>query len=281
MALVNAVPVGNPDLGAVVEVGFTDLKAANGTPNSSRVDWLEVKGQPRPDTARVQSLICSVQDFETTKDLSVDGNLGTRWFAEGEDQWLGARLDDTTYVEILDIAWWKNQERSADFQIEVSMDGFTWQTALARRLSYGIVRDYESYALPENTVANFVRVVGYGNDVNPWNGITEWRILGRPETPHWYSGYPEFNGWRAVAWMGRISVAESPWIYHEEMSWLQVFAGGNGNYAIWDPVVGWMWTAEGWFPYLYSWDKASWFYFLAGPSPRWFYTFKSGEWEVS
>ncbi len=36
-----------PDLTQVVEVGFTDLEAGAGSDSSSRIDWIEVFGQPR------------------------------------------------------------------------------------------------------------------------------------------------------------------------------------------------------------------------------------------
>lgn len=37
-----------PDLSRVVEVGFTDLMHGGGTPASSRLDWIEVYGDPIP-----------------------------------------------------------------------------------------------------------------------------------------------------------------------------------------------------------------------------------------
>lgn len=37
-----------PDLTRVVEVGFTDLEPGGGSNLSSRIDWIEVYGQPRP-----------------------------------------------------------------------------------------------------------------------------------------------------------------------------------------------------------------------------------------
>lgn len=38
--------VDHPDLSKVEEVGFTDLMTGGGTPASSRLDWIEVYGQP-------------------------------------------------------------------------------------------------------------------------------------------------------------------------------------------------------------------------------------------
>jgi hypothetical protein len=48
------IPVENPDLSRVEEIGFTDLMTGGQTPASSRVDWIEVygKGQPRSTGSR-------------------------------------------------------------------------------------------------------------------------------------------------------------------------------------------------------------------------------------
>lgn len=45
-------PVAKPDLSRVDEIGFTDLMAGGGTPASSRLDWIEVWGTPRPRAKR-------------------------------------------------------------------------------------------------------------------------------------------------------------------------------------------------------------------------------------
>lgn len=39
------IPVKNPDLSKIEEIGFTDLMSGGGTPASSRVDWIEVYGK--------------------------------------------------------------------------------------------------------------------------------------------------------------------------------------------------------------------------------------------
>jgi len=42
----------NPDLSRVAEIGFTDLMSGGGTPASSRLDWIEVYGEPVNGLAR-------------------------------------------------------------------------------------------------------------------------------------------------------------------------------------------------------------------------------------
>ncbi|MEX0332008.1 MAG: hypothetical protein AB3N64_11345 [Puniceicoccaceae bacterium] len=115
----------------------------------------------------------------------------------------------------------------------------------------------------------------------PSSSRVDWlEVRGKSVNLSWYSAYPEIDGWRTVPWLGRISVALDPWVFHEHMSWIQVFEGQNGSFVIWDPEIGWTWTAEGWFPYLYSYGNTCWYYFLSGPSPRWFFNLNTGEWEL-
>jgi hypothetical protein len=46
--VVETVPVSNPDLSKVDEIGFTDLMRGGESNACSRLDWIEVYGQPVP-----------------------------------------------------------------------------------------------------------------------------------------------------------------------------------------------------------------------------------------
>jgi len=175
----NAVDLPEPDLTKIVEVGFTDMKAGVGSAHSSRVDWMEVLGYARPAPCAFAALDGSNLICQTNAALSHDGQLGTRWFSEGENQWLRAELEKESLIQTIDIAWWKNRERSAVFEIEVSVNGRNWKTALPLTTSASLARDYETYELPVEMQARFVRIVGHGNSVNSSNAIREWRVLGQ------------------------------------------------------------------------------------------------------
>lgn len=175
-----AVAVPTPDLTKIIEVGFTDMKAGNSSAHSSRVDWMEVWGYARPAPCAVIALEGSNSSCQTNTSFSYDGALGTRWFAEGENQWIEAELENESLVNTLDIAWWKNRERAANFKVEVSADGNHWETALPLTTSDSLARDYETYELSVAVPAKFVRIIGHGNAVNSFTAIREWRILGEP-----------------------------------------------------------------------------------------------------
>jgi hypothetical protein len=174
----NAVELPEPDLTKIVEVGFTDMKAGAGSPQSSRVDWMEVWGYARPAPCAFAALEGSNLLCQTNAAFSHDGLIGTRWFSEGDNQWLRAELEMESLIQTIDIAWWKNRERSAVFEIEVSIDGRNWKTALPLTTSASLVRDYETYELPVEIQAKFVRIVGHGNSVNSFTAIREWCVLG-------------------------------------------------------------------------------------------------------
>ena len=111
-----------------------------------------------------------------------DNDLGTRWSALGNGQWIQYDLGTARNVGSVAIAWHEGDVRVARFDIQTSVDGATWQTAYAGDSS-GNHRDFENVVIPAGLV-RYVRIVGYGNSNNLWNSVVEVRI---------YSGAPPRN----------------------------------------------------------------------------------------
>lgn len=273
----NAVPEANPDLSAVVEIGFTDLKAGNGSAESSRVDWLEVKGYERR-RARIASLDSNSRKHHTSIDLANDGNLGTHWMAEGENVFLQAELEAVSPITGIEVAWWKNRERTAYFDVAISKDGESWTTVLADKATMDVGRDFEYYPLPEEIKGRFVRLVGHGNSINEWNSIAELHILTAPSFNPWYANYPRTEDWYNVDWMGFIYADEDPWILHAGLGWVHMVGNVGESFFLWDSSLGWMFTSETLYPNLYGYGNNKWYRFSSGPNPRWFYNLTDGGW---
>lgn len=277
----NAVAVEEPDLSAVVEVGFTDLKAGGGSPASSRVDWLEVHGALREKAASFISVTGSSGKYAMSAPLSQDGNLGTHWMAEGDGRWLIGELAQPLRLSGVEIAWWKNHERTTSFAIEISGDSANWEAVLSEMVSTGAARDYEFYPFPEPVEAQYVRLTGYGNTVNAWNSVSEWRVLKAKQPARWFEAYPLIGAWRDVSWLGFIFPANAPWIFHEGMGWNYMRDLGQGRFHLWDTALGWTYTAEDFFPHLFTYGERKWYLFIEGPDPRWFWNLTDGRWESS
>jgi hypothetical protein len=107
---------------------------------------------------------------------TLDGNLETRWSASGQGQWIQYDLGATKTVSHVAIAWYRGDQRTSVFDIEVSLDGLVW-TTVHNGTSSGLSVDLETYDF-DNVTARFVRIVGFGNSANTWNSITELEIHG-------------------------------------------------------------------------------------------------------
>ena len=107
-----------------------------------------------------------------------DGDLATRWSAEGAGQWLRLDLDGRYEVDALDVAWYKGDRRRAHFAIEVSLDGRSWRRVY-RGASSGTTARPERVTFAARE-ARHVRLVGEGNTANDWNSVTEVQVMGRP-----------------------------------------------------------------------------------------------------
>ncbi len=111
---------------------------------------------------------------------AMDGDLNTRWSANGDGQWITFDLGRVELVESIALAFYLGNVRTTTFDVLLSTDNLHWITALANVTSSGTNANLESYELTEY-IARFVRVVGHGNSSgNGWNSITEVSIARSP-----------------------------------------------------------------------------------------------------
>jgi len=98
-----------------------------------------------------------------------------------------------------------------------------------------------------------------------------------PERKLWWESARKENGsWRTSPWLGSFLPDASGWIYHSEMDWLYVQAGPEGDLWLWQPKLGWLWTARDVFPHLYGHQISDWYYFLKKEDGTpWFYDYST------
>ncbi|MBS0030416.1 glycosyl hydrolase family 8 [Chitinophaga sp. 22321] len=105
----------------------------------------------------------------------LDNNLGTRWSASGDGQWIQLCLANSTSVTGVDIAFYNGNTRRAKFDIQLSSDANSWTTAAANLQSSGTSTALETFSITPAT-AKYVRILGHGNNVNAWNSYTEVKV---------------------------------------------------------------------------------------------------------
>jgi hypothetical protein len=102
---------------------------------------------------------------------AVDNDLGTRWSASGDGQWLRLDLGATRTVAYVTVAAYSGNTRQTRFDLQVSLDGSAWNTVWSGQSS-GTTNAEEMYEFTD-VAARYVRVLGHGNSVNAWNSLAE------------------------------------------------------------------------------------------------------------
>jgi hypothetical protein len=121
-----------------------------------------------------------------------DNNFQTRWSHNSMGSWITVDLGSNKAVCLVDIAWYRGNERSYDFIISLSEDGTNFKDVYAGT-SRGNTLSPERYSVIDNNTsssnqataadARYVRITVNGNtesdtDQNQWAAITEIDVNG-------------------------------------------------------------------------------------------------------
>lgn len=104
---------------------------------------------------------------------SCDGNLSTRWSAEGVGQWLVHDLGESKKIDAFGVAEWMGNQRNFYFDLQVSDDGENWMSVVDNYATSGTTEDIEIIPLANSVNARYVRYWGKGNSRNGWNNVLE------------------------------------------------------------------------------------------------------------
>ncbi|SNS41367.1 polysaccharide lyase family 7 protein [Tropicimonas sediminicola] len=113
-------------------------------------------------------------DKDYAPELAVDHEfiVDSRWSAEGAGREIILDLGMPQTLKELGLAFYKGHERKNFFEMAASPDGKTWQPLIPRTESAGKTTAIERFDF-DDTVARYVKVIGFGNESNAWNSIIE------------------------------------------------------------------------------------------------------------
>jgi uncharacterized protein YjdB len=126
---------------------------------------------PSINNPEVYAITASADDGNIPEN-TVDGNLSTRWSAEGDGQWIQFELDDSYVIESVGLAFFMGNSRRSYFDLLISDDGTNWTTVLADAESSGTTTALETFDFTD-TEGSYLRYVGHGNSSSGWNSVTE------------------------------------------------------------------------------------------------------------
>ena len=104
----------------------------------------------------------------------------------------------------------------------------------------------------------------------------------------WQKSISHGHDWKSEPWFGNFMDKYFPWIYHEHIGWMYVGGGvqaydvelKTGGFWLYAETIGWFWTHDDAFPWVYLNDEKSWLYFDLDSSPRRYYLVNQNTWKV-
>jgi hypothetical protein len=110
-----------------------------------------------------------------------DGKTATTWRAYGNNQWIQFDLGGDKTINTILIAWHAGHLRKARFTITVSPEPSGQQYTLYKDIASGKTDEFEIYQMPPETLSQFFRITGHGNNKNLWNSIAEVKFMNVPD----------------------------------------------------------------------------------------------------
>jgi len=98
----------------------------------------------------------------------------------------------------------------------------------------------------------------------------------------WDAGYTDLGGgWRRLTWFGDYAVMGlEGWIWHNKHGFFFVTATSTPTHVwLFANDMGWLYTGNGLYPYLYRASPASWLWYNGATNPRWFMNLTTSQWE--
>jgi len=138
---------------------------------------------PQLDTAKLTILEASDYAPPHVPAHILDHDPNTWWAANGIDHYITFSLDKLFSIKYLEISFQPGQKRESYFDIEVSADSFSWQTALNNASSCDFSGKTQIFPFPENTAFSeykYLKLIGKSNSHDTWNTFSEIRIRGTP-----------------------------------------------------------------------------------------------------
>ncbi len=108
---------------------------------------------------------------ENHKGFAIDGDLSTRWSAEGNGQWICLDYGKSVDIDYIGTAFMNGTVRVSKYKLWISNDGENWELIFDGGSSG--TTDAVELSPHIGKSVRYVKLEGFGNSVNMWNSVTE------------------------------------------------------------------------------------------------------------
>lgn len=107
-------------------------------------------------------------------EYAIDGNLSTRWAAQGNETWIAIEFDKVEDIQNIVIKPFKPAERSLSFTISYSDNGKKW-TDMDGKYQTALIDSKlgEKFVFVKPIKAKYIRLNTLGTNINTWSAILE------------------------------------------------------------------------------------------------------------
>jgi hypothetical protein len=174
---------------------------------------ISVEGETKQERVQTWIPVVSVRanagyDNVNTPDKTIDHDLNTRWSADssGEVKWICYDLGAKTNVHSLAVAGYLGDQRSYNFDVDLSDDGETWRSYKTGLRTSGTTLYPEMFPM-DNVSTSYIRFrcFGHGDARTGWNGFTEVRFYeSETQAEHDRSKWDEYFNRKRVYAQGDV-----------------------------------------------------------------------------
>jgi uncharacterized repeat protein (TIGR02059 family) len=171
----------SPIVNSAQKVDFT-LHLGDGKTTQSKVIQVEILPY-KPELAVAEVLTVEASGFQSPNypHNILDGNIGTMWAVDGNNQWLILELKEPFNIQHVKLGFKPGQNRESYFDILGSGDKLIWEPILLKSASCSFSGDIQVFEFPSSKSLiefKFVKLVGQSNSLDSWNHISEFKIFG-------------------------------------------------------------------------------------------------------
>ena len=112
------------------------------------------------------------------KENSTDGDLATRWSANGTKEWIVYDLGETKTLDAFAVAYWMGNQRKFSFELLASDDNKNFKEFMAVTTA-GDTENPVVYRPDSPVKARYIKLAAHGSNVNEWNNVIEFMALSR------------------------------------------------------------------------------------------------------
>ncbi|MBT3636362.1 MAG: cadherin repeat domain-containing protein, partial [Opitutae bacterium] len=126
----------------------------------------------------------------------------------------------------------------------------------------------------------FYRTYASNAEGTSYGSVESFSTTSESPKPSWIdASQGSAAGWWSSPWLGNFFVSPNGWAMHQELGWVFPVESPTEGLWLWKEGLGWLWTAEGVYPFAHAAATGNWLYFYGQhKGTKLFYDYGSKKW---